>query len=95
MKRGKPQDMLLSSPRRGEWKSARVRAKRVTTVICAPVYSEVLELRTEVVIGPEEGVPRQSSIRCDFMTLLFKERLTSFVATLSETETAGIETRLG
>jgi hypothetical protein len=29
-------------------------------------------------------VPRQSSIRCDFLTLMFKQRLTGFVATLSE-----------
>jgi len=56
----------------------------ISTVICAPVYSEVLGLRTEVVIGIEEGVPRQSSVRCDFLTLLFKTKLTRFVATLSE-----------
>lgn len=53
-------------------------------MICAPVYGEVLGLRTEVVIGTEEGVPRQSAIRCDFLILLFKSRLTGFVATLSE-----------
>lgn len=56
----------------------------ISTVICAPVYSEVLGLRTEVVIGTEDGVPRQSSVRCDFLTLLFKSRLTGFVATLSQ-----------
>ena len=56
----------------------------ISTVMCAPVYSEVLGLRTEVVIGTEEGVPRQSSIRCDFLTLLFKTKLTGFVATPSE-----------
>ena len=56
----------------------------ISTVMCAPVYSEVLRFRTEVVIGTEEGVPRQSSIRCDFLALLFKTKLTGFVATLSE-----------
>ena len=55
----------------------------VTTVICAPVYSEVLGIRSEVVIGTEEGIPRTSSIRCDFLTLMFKRKLTEFVATLS------------
>ena len=54
----------------------------VSTVICAPVYGEVLGLRTEVVIGEEDGVPRQSAIRCDFLTLMFKTKLTGFVATL-------------
>ncbi|MGH9372339.1 MAG: type II toxin-antitoxin system PemK/MazF family toxin [Vicinamibacterales bacterium] len=54
----------------------------VSTVICAPVYGEVLGLRSEVVIGPDEGLPRQSAIRCDFLMLMFKTRLTGFVATL-------------
>ena len=56
----------------------------ISTVICAPVYGEVLGLRTEVVIGTADGVPRQSSVRCDFLALLFKSKLTGFVATLSE-----------
>ena len=54
----------------------------VSTVICAPVYGDVLGLRTEVVIGEEVGMPRQSAIRCDFLTLMFKSKLTGFVATL-------------
>ena len=55
----------------------------VSTVICAPVYSEVLGIRSEVVIGAEDGIPQESSIRCDFLTLIFKRKLTQFVATLS------------
>jgi len=55
----------------------------VSTVICAPVYSQLLGLSTEVVVGPEEGLPRVSSIRCDFLTLMFKRKLTTFVASLS------------
>ena len=54
----------------------------VSTVICAPVYTEVLGLRTEVVVGTAEGLPQESSIRCDFLTLMFKSRLTHFVANL-------------
>ena len=54
----------------------------VSTVVCAPVYSRVLGLSTEVVVGPEEGLPRLSSIRCDFLTLMFKRKLTTFVASL-------------
>ena len=56
----------------------------ISTVICAPVYGEVLGVRTEVVVGTADGVPRQSSVRCDFLTLLFKSKLTGFVATLSQ-----------
>jgi mRNA-degrading endonuclease toxin of MazEF toxin-antitoxin module len=55
----------------------------VSTVICAPVYGEVLGLRTEVPIGIEDGVARESAIRCDFLTLMFKSKLTRFVSTLT------------
>ena len=54
----------------------------ITTVICAPVYSKRLGIRSEVDIGPADGLPRDSAIRCDFLTLLFKERLIGFVSTL-------------
>jgi mRNA interferase MazF len=54
----------------------------VSTVVCAPVYSRVLGLSTEVVVGPEEGLPRVSSVRCDFLALIFKRKLTTFVASL-------------
>jgi len=54
----------------------------VSTVVCAPVYSQVLGLSTEVVVGPGEGLPRVSSVRCDFLALMFKRRLTTFVASL-------------
>jgi mRNA-degrading endonuclease toxin of MazEF toxin-antitoxin module len=54
----------------------------VSTVICAPVYSEVLGLRTEVVIGPDEGLPRESGVRCDFLMLMFKRKLTGYVSSL-------------
>ena len=54
----------------------------VSTVICAPLYSQVLGLTTEVIVGPAEGLPRTSAIRCDFLALMFKKRLTQLVATL-------------
>jgi mRNA interferase MazF len=54
----------------------------ISTVICAPVYGEVLGLSTEVVLGPEDGLPRVSAVRCDFLTLMFKSKLTHFVGTL-------------
>ncbi len=55
----------------------------VSTVICAPIYSEILGLSTEVVLGPEDGLPHVSAVRCDFLTLMFKSKLTHFVATLT------------
>jgi mRNA interferase MazF len=55
----------------------------VSTVVCAPVYSEILGLRSEVVLGVEDGLPHESSIRCDFLTLMFKRKLTHSIGTLS------------
>lgn len=55
----------------------------VSTVICAPVYSEILGLGSEVVLGIEHGLPRESAVRCDFLTLMFKRKLTRFVGALS------------
>ncbi len=55
----------------------------ISTVVCAPVYSEVLGLRSELVLGVEDGLPRASAVRCDFLTFIFKHKLTHFVGTLS------------
>jgi len=55
----------------------------ISTVIGAPIYSEILGLRSEVILGVEDGLPRECAIRCDFLTLMFKRKLTHFVGTLS------------
>ena len=56
----------------------------IATVMCAPVYREVLGIRSEVIVGADAGLPRDSSLRCDFLTLMFKTKLTHFVSTLSK-----------
>lgn len=38
---------------------------------------------TEVVVGVDDGLPRESAIRCDFLALMFKRKLTGFVGTLA------------
>jgi mRNA-degrading endonuclease toxin of MazEF toxin-antitoxin module len=58
----------------------------VSTAICAPVYGEILGVRTEVVIGEEEGLPRASAIRCDFLTLMFKHKLRTLAGRLPLTK---------
>lgn len=55
----------------------------VSTIICAPVYGEILGISTEVVVGPDEGLPRVSAIRCDFPALMFKRKLSTLVGSLS------------
>jgi mRNA-degrading endonuclease toxin of MazEF toxin-antitoxin module len=54
----------------------------VETVVCAPVYGRRLGISTEVTVGLEEGVRRPSVIRCDFLALVFKRRLSSLVGSL-------------
>jgi mRNA-degrading endonuclease toxin of MazEF toxin-antitoxin module len=55
----------------------------IDTVICAPVYSNILGVRSEVIIGEPDGMSRECAIRCDFVTLLFKEELGRVAGVLS------------
>jgi len=64
-------------------------------VICAPAYSNVSGLATEVVVGPEDGLPKIFSIRCDFLTLMFKSKLTVYVSQLGGTKLEELNRALG
>jgi mRNA interferase MazF len=66
----------------------------VSTVICAPVYSEILGLESEVVLGSTDGLPRTCAIRCDFLMLMFKRKLTYFVGSLSPNKIAALNRAL-
>jgi mRNA interferase MazF len=66
----------------------------VSAVICAPVYGQVLGLSTEVVVGPEEGLPRVSSVRCDLLAPMFKRKLTGVVASLPPRKLAELDRAL-
>ena len=63
----------------------------VSTVVCAPIYGEILGLGTEVVVGPEEGIPRASAVRCDFLMLMAKIKLTAFVGSLDDSKVARLD----
>ena len=67
----------------------------VSTVICAPVYSQVLGLRTEVVLNADDGLPRTCAVRCDFLMPMFKAKLTQFVARLSANRVDELNRALG
>lgn len=90
MKRGQIYRTRDRSPERGAKPGFYVVVSRsfiaenddVSTVICAPIYRRFLGLATEVVVGPDDGLPVDCSIRCDFLALMFKSRLTSFVTEL-------------
>ena len=55
----------------------------IATVVCAPIYGTILGLRSEVVVGAESGLPHDGAIRCDFLMLMFKKKLTHFTGALS------------
>jgi mRNA-degrading endonuclease toxin of MazEF toxin-antitoxin module len=91
MKRGEIYRTQQKTPERGHKPGFYVVVSRnfvaqnedISTVVCAPVYSKILGLRSEVVIGVEEGLTRESAIRCDFLTLMFKSKLTRSAGALS------------
>lgn len=56
---------------------------RFSTVICAPIYSNHDGLVTQVLVGIDEGLKHDSSIRCDDLMSIPKSRLTNFVGSLS------------
>lgn len=56
---------------------------KFSTVVCAPVYSQRLGLATQVDIGVEEGLKKDSCIHCDELMSLSKTQLTRFVGALS------------
>ncbi len=67
---------------------------RFSTVICAPVYSTHDGLSTQVLVGIDEGLKHDSSIHCDELVSLPKAALTSYVGTLSASQTAKLNDAL-
>ena len=57
-------------------------ASRFSTVICAPVYSQHDGLSTQVEIGTEVGLKKDSSVHCDELVSLPKSVLTNYVGSL-------------
>ncbi|MSP70918.1 MAG: type II toxin-antitoxin system PemK/MazF family toxin [Myxococcales bacterium] len=68
--------------------------ERVETVICAPVYSEVIDIPTEVHVDERNGVRYPSAIRCDFLMLLFKSRLNRKVGQLDPGQLVALDEAL-
>jgi mRNA interferase MazF len=57
---------------------------RYSSVICAPVYSSIHGLNSQVQVGTEVGLKHESAIHCDELVSLPKTALTDYVGTLSE-----------
>ena len=56
---------------------------KLSTVICAPIYSAHDGLSTQVAVGVDEGLKHESSVHCDELVSLPKSRLTQYVGALS------------
>jgi len=56
---------------------------RLSTVICAPIYSSYDGLSTQVKVGIEEGLKHDSGIHCDELISIPKSSLTHYVGSLS------------
>jgi mRNA interferase MazF len=57
---------------------------RYATVVCAPVHTTRSGLETQVDVGSDVGLKHDSSIHCDSLVSVPKDRLTDFVGRLSE-----------
>jgi len=67
---------------------------KFSTVVCAPIYSARHGLATQVPIGIDEGLRRDSSIHCDELVSLPKSLLTNFVGSLSPRRFAELDRSL-
>lgn len=67
---------------------------RFSSVICAPVYSRHDGLSTQVRVGPERGLKRESSVHCDELVSLPKVVFTDYVGSLGPVVLGELETAL-
>ena len=67
---------------------------RFSSVICAPVYSQHDGLSTQVCIGPEQGLKKESSIHCDELVSLPKAVLTHYVGSVGPAALGQLERAL-
>jgi mRNA interferase MazF len=67
---------------------------RFSTVICAPVYSVNNGLASQVAVGVDEGLKRESSVYCDELVSLPKSALTNYVGMLTSQKVAQLNSAL-
>ena len=65
-----------------------------STVVCAPIFSELYGLPTQVNVGTAEGLKHDSAIHCDGLMSIEKSKLTDYVGELSEAKEAELDKAL-
>jgi len=63
-------------------------------VVCAPVFSSVEGISTQVAVGVDEGMKRESWIICDNLRSLPKTYLTQFLGSLGQSKLAEVDEAL-
>lgn len=54
------------------------------SVICAPIYSRLGDIATQVEVGPESGIQHASGVYCDNLMSIPKRELTNYVGHLDD-----------
>lgn len=57
---------------------------KFSTVVCAPIYSKHDGISTQVSLGADFGLKKDSSIHCDELISILKSKLTDYIGSLSE-----------
>ncbi len=65
-----------------------------STVVCAPVFTGVEGLSTQVAVGVDEGLKHESWITCDNLRSLRKTDLTQFLGSLSHAKLTELDEAL-
>jgi mRNA interferase MazF len=67
---------------------------RFSSVTCAPVYSAYHGLKSQVLVGIDEGLKHDSAIHCDELVSIPKTALTDYVGSLSPSKVAELNRAL-
>lgn len=67
---------------------------RLSTVVCAPVYSRRDGLATQVDVDSGEGLKHASSVQCDALVSIPKSALSDYIGSLSASRLAALKTAL-
>ena len=67
---------------------------KYATVICAPIYSTLSGLASQVHVGTEEGLKHASVVHCDGLVSIPKSDLTDFIGSLSGKKQAELSAAL-
>jgi mRNA interferase MazF len=65
-----------------------------STVVCAPVFTQLYGLPSQVAVGTPEGLKHASSIQCDGLISIEKSRLTDYVGELTAGKMRGLDVAL-